>query len=815
MADGELLLGMGTTPQSASIAYVLTQHLISYDPATGVTALRDPGLGGILAVPARSLNGKYLLVEGLGPSGLDLFVYSNASHSYVATSTGVNNGAIFLAANPDGSQFASVEEISGADVTSRITFWTSDLKPGQQYNISAPITSALYSRDGKYLYILQNSSTLVAIDTQAATPAGYLAIHIGSILLPVPSIFDIDEMNRVFGATSGGTFIANASRLQPSAPTTMPEFIGPSTEANPNVGPVAGGNDVQFVPAPSGSGSADGIVDSTEAYFGPTPAPKDTVAPYPASSNAENFLTATAPAATVPGPVTVVLTDTNNNVVFLPDAYTYGPHLLRVGPNSASAAGGDLVTISAYGLGFFASVAEATQAVHVTIGGSPARLTSLNSYASPIYPEQSVTVEVPPGAPGWADITISTSNGSDIIKHGLQYLQRDINVQGGPFGFAVYDSTRDRFYLTGNANTVSVFDPQSGGFLPPLHSSAVSAGAVLESEVLTPDASKLVVADPADQSVVVFDLASGTSSAVTVVFGSESAVMLSAPMSLVATAGNRAFVSLTPCISNPIREIDLTTLTAQVRSNVNASCDNPGTYPQFGEASGDGNVVVFAGNSGFQPPGAEHIWKYDATADAFTGPISVQDTPWLGRMATVNSDGSVIAVSQGVLDQRLLPLVPLQQAALDAHLNGTGSLLCSSYFGIAISDTHNGRSVLTLPVATSSANPYRSLAIDSSGRKILFATDGRVWYFELAVVPLAIGTVTPAQASVGATVRVSGSGFVNGTAMQLNGQPAACVMVDSETLSCTVPAVLPGMAAITLINPDGQTYSSDIGLTIQ
>jgi len=40
----------------------------------------------------------------------------------------------------------------------------------------------------------------------------------------------------------------------------------------------------------------------------------------------ENFLTATTPPAKNPGPVSVVLTDANNNTVLLPDAFTYGPH---------------------------------------------------------------------------------------------------------------------------------------------------------------------------------------------------------------------------------------------------------------------------------------------------------------------------------------------------------------------------------------------------------------------------------------------------------------------------------------------------------
>jgi hypothetical protein len=87
---------------------------------------------------------------------------------------------------------------------------------------------------------------------------------------------------------------------------------------------------VQFIPAPLGAGSADGIANSMEAYFGTMPATNDVVGPYPSSSNGENFLTATTPPAKNPGPVSVALTDASNNTVLLPDAFTYGPHILRV-----------------------------------------------------------------------------------------------------------------------------------------------------------------------------------------------------------------------------------------------------------------------------------------------------------------------------------------------------------------------------------------------------------------------------------------------------------------------------------------------------
>jgi hypothetical protein len=655
----------------------------------------------------------------------------------------------------------------------------------------------------------------MALDTQSGAPTGYLGVSVGSET-GSPQFLDVDENDTLFGGvTPGGALILDASHLQTSAPSTMALFLGPSTEANPNVGPVGGGTQVQFIPTPADSGgSADGIATSMEAYFGATPATEDLVGPYSSSSNGGNFLTATAPPASSPGPVSVVLTDANENPVFLPDAYTYGPHLLRVQPNMVGPQGGDLVTIFAYGLGF-----SDLSDIQITVGGSSVNVTtaSLNSYASFVYPEQSVTIPVPSGTPGWADIKLTTSNGSDTIKRGIQYLNQEINLPGGgPFTFAVYDSVRDLFYLTGNGSSVAVFNPVSGAFAQPLQSAEISPTAVLQSEALTPDSSELLVADPFDQSVVVFDLAGGTSTAVKVLLPSDPLITLSGPMPLVAAAGNSAFVTITPCITDPVREIDLPSLSVQTRPDATTTCGIVPPLP-FGGSSGDGTLIVFAGNSGEEPPGAEYIWSYTSASNTFSGPVSIADTPWVNGKAAVNSDGTVIALSQGTLDQALLPLVPLTQGGLDSRLNETGSLLYSVDNAVLISDTRNGRELFMINLPGSVGpilGPDRPLAIDPAGDKVLVATMAGVSYFDLSVVPLAVGTISPGQASTGTSVTIRGSGFTSGTTVQMNGQTARCTLGSSEVLSCVVPTLSPGLVAMTLINPDGQTFSFENAFTV-
>jgi len=237
----------------------------------------------------------------------------------------------------------------------------------------------------------------------------------------------------------------------------------------------------------------------------------------------------------------------------------------------------------------------------------------------------------------------------------------------------------------------------------------------------------------------------------------------------------------------------------------------------MGGSSADGNVIIFAGNSGLQPPGAESVWRYDTATDSFTGPNFISANPWVFGKAAANSNGSVLALGQGTLDHNLMPLVPLVQGGLDARLNETGSLLYTVYNSVEIFDTKAGllRLTVNLPDTVGPPiSPYRPLAIDAQGQKILVATTGGVAYFQLAVTPLAVGTISPGQGTTGTLVTLHGSGFVTGTTAKISGRSVVCNIIDSETLSFTLPALPAGAASLALSNPDGQTLNFENAIVV-
>lgn len=824
MADGSVLMGMGVTLESSSTAsLVQVFDLVRYDPVAHTFTLANPGPSNLGNNPARSSDGKYLFVYGYGSNSYGLELYSAATKNYLPVFGQVANVDVLLAANQDGTQYATVQEIApSGSGNAQINFWGANLQPQPQtYTLNTTVSAAIYSRDGKYLFLPTTVGYIVVLDTQAGTPAGYLGFSLAALFFD--SVFDVDENYHLYGGAPGGAFILNASKTSVTPPTAVPIFPTSTSSSNPSVGPLAGGTQVQFAPAPGGAGSGNGIAGSMEAYFGTTPAPQDTVAPYSSSSNDGNILTATAPAATTPGPVSVLLTDANSNVVLIPDGFTYGPKILRVQPSAAGPAGSDSITIFAYGLGFF-DLSD----IHVTIGGTAVDMknATLNSYVSTAFPEAAVTFPVPPGTPGWADVQITTSNGTDTLKRGLQYLSAETQITGGPFAFAVYDAVRNLFYLTGNGNSVSVFSASSQSMGKTLTSSSISSGATLQQVAITPDSSKLLVVDPTDQAIIVFDLVGGTSTKVSVLLPSDPANTLAQPINVVASAHGHAFVGVTPCLSLPLREIDLANMTVQGRTDLTSSCATYDPYPEYGAASADGSTILYAGSSGLQfglsPSGPEYVWSYNASADAFSGPVTFNDYPWMsGLQPVLDGDGGVVGIPQGILDARQLPKVNILSTGAIAEMNGTGSLLYGLGFQgsqIVLSDTHNGRGLLMLQAQNTPGTAiggYQPLAIDATGTKVLLGLQNGLAYFDLDVVPLAVGTVTPVSAASGATVQVRGSGFIAGTTVKIGGLSANCSFVDAETLSCSVPALRSGAASMSLSNPDGQTYSFENALTVR
>jgi WD40 repeat protein len=788
MANGPMLIAMAYGSGLGS------GNLVSYDRATNTFAQANPpdgsvGYGIYGPLPARSLDGKYLVIPTLGQTGQQLALYSADARGYLSY-TPISN-LMTVAANPDGTQVA-------IDYGGTITVFNRSLQQQYQYTTTNPpgAPSIVFSRDGKYLYV-RDSSDIAALNAQTGTLAGYQGLSIASN--NPGALSDVDESYQVIGANDKGAFVVSLTQLQSTVPPQLGfmDDIG-SGLGNPNGGPIAGGTKVGTCATPGGS-----LLDSSEeAYFGTSPATNDVVA--------GGCITATTPAASTVGPVTVLLTDAKNNAVLLPNGFSYGPHLRWISPSALPQTVYDPVELVVDGIWPWQ-----TNLQTVTIRGQAEIVEE--SVDAMVF-----NVKVYPGSPGWADLTLTLTDGSaQTVKNVVQFLAQDVNVGSGQYTSAVYDSLRDRFYLVGVGNVVAVFDPESRSFLQSLQSSLVSSNAVLGSVAITPDHSKLVVSDPTDYRVVVFDLASGTSAAANVLLSGDLPTLWGS-MPVVTTNANKAFVLLLGWeLPSKVREIDLSAMTVQARTDIPPA--GPGilsTLPNSASSSGDGSVILFGA---IQTVGAQnapgYVWKYNSTADVFGAPIQLSEEQNGPPAVAVNADGSVLAAGDSVLGQDLEPVVPFWNAGpLENSLTASGALLYRATGNVEILESRNGRSLLTLPGFTSGGTGFTgatALAIDPSGRKILACGGNSLIYYELSVVPLAAATVIPAHAAPGETVTVRGNGFVSGTSATIGGLSAACTMLDDSTLQCVIPNVNAGPAPMSLTNPDGQTYSFENAMTVQ
>jgi hypothetical protein len=118
----------------------------------------------------------------------------------------------------------------------------------------------------------------------------------------------------------------------------------------------------------------------------------------------------------VSGAVNVAAYFPSGWLALAPDAFSYGPQILKILPNAGNKIGGDVVQICGYGMGTDANTPT------VTIGGAAATIQKVENIAAiepalgldSTYPFalECITLQTPPGTPGKAGIVVTTSNGA-------------------------------------------------------------------------------------------------------------------------------------------------------------------------------------------------------------------------------------------------------------------------------------------------------------------------------------------------------------------------------------------------------------------
>ena len=806
--------------------------LALWDPASNsltdltstAPALFQHGVG----VLARSGDHSKLLAAANDSSGeLALF---DSGGNVVAGPITFGPGLIpMIAANSDGSRFAAIFNANG---NTQLLLLDASLKQVGVY-VPAIAHGIAFSRDGKYLYLSESSSGasfVTVLDGQSAQVIG----RVPDVAIQGVSseIEDADETQLLFGVSNRGVSFVDAATPS-NLPSTAPA-IAAAPSLQPSEGPVTGGTSVVL--------AGQNFTSSSQVKFGSQSALSVTV-------SGPTQIQASSPPSVASGAVNVASYFQNGWLAIAPDAFSYGPQILQLLPNSGASTGGDSVQIYGYGFG-----SDATK-ITVKIGGANAtvqKVENVASIASSIgldasYPFslERIALQTPPGSSGKADVLISTPAGSTTSAKSFQFLQSvQSYAKSGFYKFLLYDQKRQRIDLT-NVDHVDIFDLQQNIYLAPLQPpGGPPPAAGLRGLALTPDASQLIVADFGAQNVYLLDPVSGTGTTVPV--GGVPGFTNSGPARVAATSTQAVFVGLS---GEGGSSGACSTCLAQMNLTVSPPTIQPAPQPEVtsltgaplvqGAVAGDHVFVAF----GAAPGGPVAVWSASAPNQFLTSAANAS-TSDLGA----SSDGSMFAFqSKATTEIRAADLsltsvptaaelqqIPGRLLVPGLALHPSGALIYQPFLtgasgsagvkgAIDILDAHSGalrlRIYLPQQFMTDIDGLHGSfLATDENGQRLFAITssDGTpqnaaLTVVQLAAVPLGIGTITPSTvaATGGATLTIRGSGFQSATTVTINGKAASVTFKDASTLLIATPSFTPGPQQITITNPDGETFSLD------
>lgn len=753
-----------------------------------------------------------------------LLVYRSANHSKVlicaantavlydvptATLSGsVSGGCGSPAISPDGSQFLMAGPQNDPTV-----FYDDQGNPvGSVGPLSVfPALGAVYSLDGSRVYILgqdEFSQVPIAyvIDTGTFSLVGVVSGFGFGTALPFSGSwttpFSIDETNMIFGGVFKGM-----GYLDVSSPGFLNLPFSNGSLLSPTLESLTGTTTTQL------QGAYFSSAWNYNLYFGPPPASPQAQPGTNVSVQSSNILNVTAPAGIATGPANVTLTRSDGFFQVMPDGVSYGPTVLQVDADAGSPSGGDSINVIGYGFD--------SSNLQVTIGGKPAtNISHSGPIAGGLFPTSRLTLTTPAGTPGYADVTVTTPDGSATVSGGFQYLDSAqlYAMQGVAFDDIVYDRTRQRLYITNqNHNRVELFDLGTNAYLSP-----IAVGNQPTALALTPDGALLAVLNSADGTVSVIDPSKLLVVATYTVLTAADLTCSWQTIDLAPAEPHRVLVNIA-CTSIQFAGVShLVNLDTGSLSCVGvAGCAANGTDFNFGVAiaasTPDGSKVFAAVNGG------GGVFLLDLAANTLTTGLPTVQTD-----VAANSDGNIFAASFGTLDTQMsqLSIMAYEPYADSGNqslhnvtgekLNPSGSLLfVPQDTGVDLFDVHTGR--LAQHVAVSDGIPVDTgaMALDETGTKMFLITNSGITIAQLFQAPLSLASANPKAGSQGTQVTLRGSGFQNGSIVLFGASQAATTYVDAETLTATVPATSAGPVRVTVKNPGGQIYKFDDAFTAQ
>lgn len=807
-SNGTALVGM--TNLSDPPSYYLEQ----WNPASGTfTALSAPGVSAWINRLVRTADGEKVLVVDYG-TDVNLAVYDAASNTFTASGQSLVGQVLGVAASPTAEQFAIVGTSGFAIADANLQLVASPPLGGGFWGMT-------YSPDGTKLYanvtvqFTLSGPTYPVILTYSTNP--YALIGVAPAFaggFPITGLqgtpYTADNEGLVYGGLTRGLIVDDSTNYQNVL--SLP------------VGPPSGQVTVDEAPlnAPYATGLGQAGFDVLpDIWFGNARGTNIQFSPAP-------LVSVTAPASASAGLVDVKGVMPDGWFFFMPQAFSYGAQILFAGGNAGSTEGGASLALIGYGL--LGSSGTPT----VTIGGKAATVTRAGKYeyfndstvnlAYPFLGVDEVMVTVPPGSPGEADITLTSSAGTSTLKNAFSYVSVSDYASSDALSYVLYDRQRHWVYLSAGDH-IDVFSADTNEFLTPIIPPSVGGTKLIRGLALTPDNSKLLAANFADSSVAIINPdnpASSTAVQIPVNIANSPGVA-----DVAATSTGKVFVdgisaTFSGC-GGLLYELDLTTLKSTLRTDL----PFPGLQVggnNFSRTATGGQVFLTGDNCG------GFIWN--AATDQFVPGLT-------GLSSAASDDGYWFASDYTRLDGQMIRHMQVQLPEFFSDslvfpdmagekLNASGSLLytpvpqgyaVSESGGISITDTNSGAWLgqILLSEQTPSPAAQGGMDFDEAGNRLFLITNAGLTVVQLPNLPLSIGYLSPAtgSSSGGTSVTIRGSGFESGATVTVGGASVSATFVDSSTLQIVTPSGTAGGARVVIANPNGNFYSLDAGFTYQ
>jgi len=321
----------------------------------------------------------------------------------------------------------------------------------------------------------------------------------GAVLGPLnnPYLLATDGTSLFAGPMEEGVGFVDLSVLQTGPEGT--QFT--SGYLNPATGPASGGTATQWSVEPP-------VPKLKSIYFGSQQATSIS------ASSDTPFVTvsATSPSS-APGAADVYLFTTDGGMQLLPEAFSYGPTILEVTPNMATAEGGGTGYVYGYGFGPLNAI-TIPPGLTVTVGGLAAQVTAFNGNAYdagyPPFPLESIAYTIPPGTSGTSvNVAVSTSAGSTTATGSLTYLPstQPFPLPGSTLAQGIYDSYTDLYYFT-DTTKIQVYSRTQGKWLSPI---SIPGAQRLWGIALSPGGSLMAVADASAAAIYLLNPANPSS----------------------------------------------------------------------------------------------------------------------------------------------------------------------------------------------------------------------------------------------------------------------------------------------------------------